>query len=638
MEPMIRSSEGRWQQVSWQEAISFTAERLRRVIDKYGPDAVAVLGSARATNEENYLLQKFARVVLGTNNVDCCARVCHAPSATALSEALGSGAATNSFADIERARTILIVGCNPTENHPIVGARIRQAARRGANLIVIDPRATELAAQATLHLAARPGTTIPLLNAMALTIVEDGLWDREWVEARCESFAEFAEFVRKWRPEDVAELCGIEAAQIRAAARLYATARPAMSFHGLGVTEHTQGTEAVTCLVNLALLTGNVGRAGCGVNPLRGQNNVQGAAHLGCEPAHLTGYADLEAHRALFELAWGASLPTTRGANLLDMMDAAAAGRLKALYVVGYDVLVSNPTVSRTRQAMGSLDVVIMQDMFLNETAKEFGTVFLPATSSLEKDGTFMNSERRIQRVRSAIQPVGNSLPDWQIVCRLARAMGRPSSFDFESPKEIWEEIRKVWPAGAGILYTRLDGEGLQWPCPTEDHPGTAVLHADRFPIGERAVLRKIEYIPTTEQVQPDFPLLLITGRSLYQFNAGTMSMRTPNRQLRPTDLLDLSVEDARRFGICNGDEVYVISRHGKVVLPAHISDAIRPGEVFATFQDPRRMLNLLTGPCRDRQTCTPEYKITAVRIERLNTTWQVGPHAGQSNHSGAVE
>jgi formate dehydrogenase major subunit len=551
--------------------------------------------------------------------VDCCARVCHAPSATALVEALGSGAATNSFADIERARTIFIVGCNPTENHPIVGARIRQVARRGANLIVIDPRATELAGQATLHLAARPGTTIPLLNAMAFTIVEEGLWDREWVEARCESFEEFAESVRKWRPEDIAELCGLEAAQIRAAARLYATARPAMSFHGLGVTEHTQGTEAVTCLVNLALLTGNLGRAGSGVNPLRGQNNVQGAVHMGCEPAHLTGYADLEAHRALFEHAWGASLPSTRGANLLDMMDAAAVGRLKALYVVGYDVLVSNPTVSRTRQAMGSLDVVIVQDMFLNETAKEFATVFLPATSSFEKDGTFMNSERRIQRVRSAIQPVGNSLPDWQIVCRLAQAMGQQSSFDFVSPEAIWEEIRRVWPAGAGITYKRLDHAGLQWPCPTENHPGTAVLHADQFPIGKRAVLRSIEYLPTTEQVQPDFPLLLITGRSLYQFNAGTMSMRTPNRQLRPTDLLDISVEDARRFGVCNGDEVRVISRYGEVVLPVYVTDSIRPGEVFATFQDPRRMLNLSTSPYRDSRTSTPQYKMTAVRIERPN-------------------
>jgi formate dehydrogenase major subunit len=268
---------------------------------------------------------------------------------------------------------------------------------------------------------------------------------------------------------------------------------------------------------------------------------------------------------------------------------------------------------------MGSLDVVIVQDMFLNETAKEFATVFLPATSSFEKDGTFMNSERRIQRVRSAIQPVGNSLPDWQVVCRLAQAMGQQSSFDFVSPEAIWEEIRRVWPAGAGITYKRLDHAGLQWPCPTENHPGTAVLHADQFPIGKRAVLRSIEYLPTTEQVQPDFPLLLITGRSLYQFNAGTMSMRTPNRQLRPTDLLDISVEDARRFGVCNGDEVHVISRHGEVVLPVHVTDSIRAGELFATFQDPRRMLNLNTGPYRDSRTSTPEYKVTAVRIELPN-------------------
>lgn len=615
--PMIRDrAAGSWRRVSWEKALAFAAAGLRTTLSRYGRGAVGVLGSARATNEENYLAQKFARVVLGTNNVDCCARVCHAPSAAGLGQSFGTGAATNSFDDLERAQAILVFGCNPTENHPIVGARIRQAAQRGAALIVVDPRRIELARYASCHLRLRPGTNVPLLNALACVILEEGLFDSEFVRERVEGWKEFQAFIREWRPERVSAICGVSAADIRAAARLYATRKPAISFHGLGVTEHVQGVDGVMALANLALLTGNVGKPGSGVNPLRGQNNVQGAAHMGCDPGHLPGYRPLEGGRELVEAVWGEALPAAPGLDLLQMMEAADAGRFKALWAIGYDIRLTNPDLNFTRRALRGLDLLIVQDMFLNETAREFGTVFFPAASSFEKDGTFMNAERRIQRVRQALAPRGKSLPDWEIICRLADATGKGRAFAFRSPEEIWNEVRAVWKAGAGTTYQRLERAGLQWPCPTEDHPGTSVLHVDRFPSGKRAKLHCVDYRPTPEQVTEEYPLLLITGRSLYQFNAGTMTLRTPNYQLRPADTLDLSSDDAQRWGLTDGSPVRVRSRYGEAILPLHITTDVKPGEAFATFQVPSSQLNCLIGPQRDPCTHTPEYKVTSVRVE----------------------
>jgi formate dehydrogenase major subunit len=519
--PMIRDG-ARWRIASWDEAIAFTASELNRLLEQYGPQSVGILGSSRATNEENYLTQKFARVALGTNNVDCCARVCHAPSAAAMKLMLGTGAATNSFDDIEKARTLMICGANPTGNHPIVGARIKQAVLRGAHLIVIDPRQIELAHYADCHLQIRPGTNVALLNAMAATIVGEKLYDESFLRERVAEWEQFRDFIEQWSPEQVADTCGVEAALIRKAARLYATEKPVISFHGLGLTEHTQGTEGVMCLVNLALLTGNLGRPGTGVNPLRGQNNVQGAAHMGCEPDHLTGYIPIADGKSRFDSLWGAPVPTTKGLNLLQMMDAAEEGRLKALWSIGYDVVLTNANAHATKRALQSLELVIIQDLFLNETASAFGSVFLPAASSFEKDGTFMNAERRIQRVRKVVEPVGESKPDWEIVCALARALGKGEFFNFHSAEGIWTEARAVWPAGQGITYGRIEHGGLQWPCPTEAHPGTEVLHGETFPIGKRAALRRVDYRPTAEAVSEDFPFLLVTGRNLYQFNAGT--------------------------------------------------------------------------------------------------------------------
>lgn len=617
-EPMLREQGGEWRTVTWEEALAFTARRLRQLIAAYGPDSIGVLGSARATNEENYLTQKFARLVLGTNNVDCCARVCHGPTATAMKLSLGTGAATNSYDDIERANTLLICGTNSTENHPIIGARLKQAALKGAKLIVIDPRRIELCEYADIHLQLRPGTNVALFNALAHVILDEALYDLAYLQERVADWQAFLQFIQPYTPEYAAEICGVEAELIRQAARLYATNGPAYCVHGLGMTEHTQGTDGVVALVNLALLTGNLGKPGTGVNPLRGQNNVQGSAHMGCEPSHLTGYVGLEAGRALFEQTWQASLPTNAGLNLMQLLDAARAGQVRALWAIGYDILLTNPNAHETRQALAALDLVIIQDLFLNETAREFGTVFFPAVSSFEKDGTFMNAERRVQRVRQAIPPHGQAKADWEIICLLARELGHGAHFAFESAEEIWDEVRAVWPAGRGISYARMERGGLQWPCPDETHPGTTILHTNGFPLGPCTTLRQLPFTATPERVSDEFPFLLITGRTLHQFNAGTMTRRTKNNLLHATDYLDLAPADAARLQLAEGTPVRLRSRYGAAVLPVRIRDAVKPGELFTTFHTAEVFLNEVTSPLRDRQSGTPEYKVTAVQIEAV--------------------
>jgi formate dehydrogenase major subunit len=616
-QPMIRKN-GEWKNVRWQDAITFTADNLRRILKTHASDSVGVLGSARATNEDNYLAQKFARVVLGTNNVDCCARVCHAPSAAALKAMFGTGAATNSFDDIEQTRAFLLCGTNATENHPIVGARIKQAVLRGAKLIVVDPRKIELAQYADIHLPLKPGTNVPLLNAMACSIVEEQLFDKTALGERLSRWDEFREFIRAFGPEKVAAVCDVDPKLIRRAARLYATTKPAMCFHGLGLTEQRQGTQGVMCLVNLALLTGNFGKSGSGVNPLRGQNNVQGAAHMGCEPGNLTGMLALDEGRTLFEEVWRAPVPDAKGLDLMQMMDAAIDGKLKALWAIGYDIALTNPNANATAQSLKSIEFVIVQDMFLNELARQCGHVFFPVASSFERDGTFMNSERRIQRVRKVIEAPGEAKADWKIICELAGAMGKGEFFSFHSPQEIWEEIRSVWKAGHGITYSRLENGGLQWPCPAEDHPGTTVLHTKSFPSGQRAPLERIEFAASDETTSSEFPFLLTTGRTLYQFNAGTMTMRTSNVELRSNDTLDISAQDAAGLELRDGERVRVRSHYGDVLAPIRINPAVKPSELFATFHTSEVFLNRLIGPGRDNIVHTPEYKVVAVRIEKL--------------------
>ena len=614
--PLVRDADG-WHEVSWDAAFAEVADRLREIIDQHGPRAVGVLGSARATNEDNYLWQKLARVALGTNNVDCCARVCHAPSAVGLRTVFGTGAATSSFDDIERARTIVVCGTNTTENHPVVGNRILQATRRGANLIVIDPRRIELADAATIHLRPKPGTTVALLCALAGVIVEEGLIDDDFLTARVEGFDAYAEASRQWSPEVMAGVCGVDAGQIRRAARLYATATPSISFHGLGLTEHHQGTDGVICMANLALLTGNVGRPGTGVNPLRGQNNVQGAAHMGCEPAHLPGYVPIAAGAEPIGRLWHATVPTEPGLDAMEMIDAAGAGDLRGLIVAGWDLASTQPDMNTTRQALSRIDTLVVVDLFLTETARDLATVFLPAAAAFEKEGTFMNSERRVQRVRPAVEPPGNALPDWRIAMGIAAALGHSGRFDYADPRAVWDEVRQAWAPGAGITNDRLDQPGgVQWPCPTPDHPGTALLHSETFPgIGPRASLRAITFIPSPEVCDDDLPFQLVTGRSLYQFNAGTMTGRSLLNVCRPTDTLEIHPDDAEAHGVLDGEAVGIESRYGRAVLPAEVTERVERGVLFCTFNDPTTEVNRLTSPHRDGQTNTPEYKLTAVRI-----------------------
>jgi formate dehydrogenase major subunit len=402
------------------------------------------------------------------------------------------------------------------------------------------------------------------------------------------------------------------------AARLYATASPAMIINGLGVTEHVQGTDGVTALINLALLTGNIGKPGSGVNPLRGQNNVQGAAHMGCEPATLPGAIGLQAGRTGFERLWETPLPSHRGMHLLEMLSAARAGRLKALWAIGYDVLLTNPNAHETRKALAALELIVIQDLFMTETARELGSVFLPACSSFEKDGTFMNAERRIQRVRQVIPPAGASKPDWTIICALAEAMGHPRGFSFASAEEIWNEVRAGCDGARGITYERIEEAGLQWPCPIESHAGTPVLHVDRFASGARASVRAVEYHPTAEVTTPKYPFVLTTGRSLYEFNAGTMTGRCRTRELRPADLLEMSPDDAEMRGVADGDMVRLVSRYGSANIPVHLSSCVRPGELFATFHTAVVFLNTVTGGHVDRVVGSPEYKVTAVKVESV--------------------
>ncbi|WP_218135046.1 formate dehydrogenase subunit alpha [Parasphingopyxis algicola] len=620
-QPMI-SGPGGWRAASWDEALDACAARLQAIIADHGPDTIGILASSRSTNEDSYLAQKFARLVVGTHNVDCCARVCHTPTAAAMKAMLGAGAATNSFDDIEQAATILVAGANPLECHPVIGARIRQQVLRGkAKLIVVDPRRAGLAEIATIHLPLKPGTDIPLQNAIAHVILEEELHDRECARTRITGFAEFAAHVAEWTPERAAEICELPADDIRAAARLYATETPSYCAHGLGVTEHVQGTEGVMGLCNLALITGNIGKPGAGVNPLRGQNNVQGTAHMGCDPGILAGAQRLKDARGAFEAAWGQKLPAKPGLHLMEMIDAAEAGTLKGLVVIGYDIAATLANEYAVARALARLDTVIVVDLFMTETARRFGHILLPAASAFEKDGTFMNAERRIQRVRTIVEPPGAARTDWQILCSLAARMGHAADFDYDSPEAIWDEIRALWSAAAGIDYARLDRQGLQWPCPDEDHPGTAILHEKVFGHGKKAALRPLHFRPSPEQTDTDYPLLLTTGRALHQFNIGTMTGRTRQRQLRPTDRLDISPSDAREIGISNGDIVTVESRYGAAELPARIDTGLRDGRLFATFHDPARHVNAVTGPVRDRMVGAPEYKRTAVRVRRGDQT-----------------
>lgn len=614
--PLIRR-DGRLEPTSWDEALGFVAKGFLKIRARFGPHALGVWTSAKATNEENYLAQKLARAALGTNNIDHCARLCHAPSASGLTAALGSAAATNTFDDVRQARAVLVIGSNMTEQHPIAALPIKELVRDGVPLMVVDPRRTELARMATIHLQLRPGTDIPLLNGMAHAILEEGLWDREFVERRTEGFEAWAMSLWPYSPEAAAESAGVPTDDLRRAARIYATAKPAALLYTMGITQHVVGHNNVLAVANLALLAGNLGRPGAGVNPLRGQNNVQGSCDMGGLPNVLPGYqpvADPKV-RARFERAWGAPLPERPGLTLTEMVDAAGRGELRALYVIGENAVLSEPDQRHTIECLGALDLLVVQECFLSETA-ELAHVVLPAASFAEKDGTFTNTERRIQRVRRAVAPPGEARADWEILCDLATRLGYPMAYG--SPAAIMEEIASLAPSYGGVRFERLDPAGLQWPCPDLDHPGTPILHTGAFPRpGGKARFHPVAHMPPDELPNEEFPLVLTTGRNLYHYHTGTMTRRSEGlNRIRPGPEVEVATSDAARLGLGDGDRVRVISRRGEIVARAAVGDTVPPGIVFTTFHFAEAPGNRLTNRATDPVARIPEYKVAAVRLE----------------------
>jgi formate dehydrogenase alpha subunit len=615
--PLIREGSG-FREATWEEAFDLVALRLRDIAACHGGEAIAVVSSAKATNEENYLLQKLARAVFGTNNVDHCARLCHAPTGTALLAAFGGPAATNSFEDLDQAQTLLVVGSNTTEQHPIAALPMKRLVERGAPLIVVDPRQLELARLATVHLAIRPGTDLAVFNGMAHVILDEGLWDQAFVQERTEGFEPMRGTVRRYPPEVAASIAGIDPDVLRRAARLYATRRPASIYYTMGVTQHTSGHQTVLALANLALLTGNLGKPGAGINPLRGQNNVQGACDMGALPNALPGYQSLEDAevRAKFESAWQGPIPRRPGLALTQIFGRERREGIRGLYLVGENPLLTEPDMTATEAVLRGLDFLIVQDLFLSETAR-LAHVVLPAASFAEKDGTFTNTERRVQRIRKAVEPPGQAMADWEIVCALSRRLGYPMAY--AHPGEIMAEIARLVPIYGGISYDRLEATSLQWPCSHPDHPGTPILYTRRFPRG-RARLHPVDWLPPDEVPDADYPLVLTTGRTLFQYHTGTMSRRSEGLNLlEPEPFVEVSGADAQRLGLLEGQMAAVVTRRGRIVARVRIEGGAPPGVIFTTFHFAEAPANRLTNPALDPIALIPEFKACAARLERVS-------------------
>ncbi|HEV2365497.1 MAG TPA: formate dehydrogenase subunit alpha [Caulobacteraceae bacterium] len=632
LQPMVRASiDEAWREVSWEEAIGHAAAEFRRIQAKYGRDAVGGITSSRCTNEETFLVQKLVRVGFGNNNVDTCARVCHSPTGYGLKTTFGTSAGTQDFDSVEAANVILVIGANPTDGHPVFASRMKRRLRQGAKLIVIDPRRIDLVrsphVKAEHFLQIRPGTNVAVLTAMAHVIVTEGLVDQAFVRARCETdaFEHWAEFVARPEnsPEALEAACGAKAAEVRAAARLYASGGNAAIYYGLGVTEHGQGTTGVMALANLAMATGNLGKPGVGVNPLRGQNNVQGSCDMGSFPHELSGYRHISdpALRASFEAAWGTALDPEPGLRIPNMLDAACEGAFKGLYIQGEDILQSDPNTHHVAAGLRAMECVVVHDLFLNETAA-YAHVFLPGSTFLEKDGTFTNAERRIQLVRKVIEP-RNGYEDWQVTQLLANALGYP--MNYAHPSEIMDEIAALTPTFAGVSFDKLDRlASIQWPCNDAAPEGTPVMHEGVFVRGKgRFVIT--EYVATDEKVGPRYPLLLTTGRILTQYNVGAQTRRTANVIWHDEDLLEIHPHDAEERGIADGDLVKLASRAGETTLRAQVTDRVAPGVVYTTFHHPDTQANVVTTEYSDWATNCPEYKVTAVQVSPANgpTQWQ---------------
>ncbi|HET8659563.1 MAG TPA: formate dehydrogenase subunit alpha, partial [Micromonosporaceae bacterium] len=619
--PMVRRGGrgGALGPASWPEALALVAARLADIRTRYGPDAVGVISSARATNEENYLAQKLARVVLGTNNIDNCSRLCHAPTAAGLNAALGLAGGTNPFDDLDEVDCILLAGANPTEAHPVVGARIKQRVLAGARLIVVDPRRIELADYADVHVQGRPGSNVAVFNGIAGVLLAEGYADRAFLRERASGLEELVELLAEYPVERAAQLAGVAPQVLLAAGRLFGQARRPAVVYGLGITEHAHGTDGVRTLANLAILRGAVGTSrGGGVIPLRGQNNVQGASDMGALPDSLPGYQRVTdaGVRARFSAAWGVDVPPRPGLRIPQMFDEAVAGRLKALYVIGEDIVQTDPDTRHVRQAVDACELVVCHDLFLSQTA-QLADVVLPAASFLEKEGTFVNFDRRFQRVRAALRPPGEARSDFDILRLLAQEMG--ADLGLSTPAAALAECAGLTPVFAGISHERLDREGpLHWPNRGPDDPGEARLHLASFSTPDgRAALAARPYLPPGESPDAGYPFVLTTGRRLVHYNSGSMTRRTPNSRLLAGEVLDINPADAARIGLADGDLVEVASRRTALTVPVHLTDRVAPGEVFTSFHFPDTPTNALTSQATDNVTGCPEYKVTAVALRR---------------------
>ena len=632
LKPMIRAKiSDPWREVSWAEAIGHAASELKRIQKKYGRDSIGGITSSRCSNEETYLAQKLVRAGFGNNNVDTCARVCHSPTGYGLKQTLGESAGTQNFDSVMQADVIMVIGANPTDGHPVFASQMKRRLRQGAHLIIADPRTIDLVRtphiEADYHLKLKPGTNVALINSLAHVIVTEGLVKEDFVRARCdvESFERWRSFAAELKnsPEAMESVTGVPAASVRAAARLYATGGNGAIYYGLGVTEHSQGSTMVMGIANLTMATGNIGREGVGVNPLRGQNNVQGSCDMGSFPHEFPGYRHVsnDAVRKQFEGEWGVSLLGEPGLRIPNMFEAALDGEFKGLYIEGEDIAQSDPNTQHVTAALESMECIIVQDLFLNESAK-FAHVFLPGSSFLEKDGTFTNAERRISPVRKVMQPK-SGYADWEITQLLANAMGYPMSYTH--PSEIMDEIARLTPTFSGVSFARLDELGsIQWPCNAAHPLGTPTMHIEEFVRGKGRFL-VTEYVPTNEKVNATFPLILTTGRILSQYNVGAQTRRTENNRWHEEDRVEIHPNDAEERGIGEGDWVGIASRAGETVLRARVTERVQPGVIYTTFHFPESGANVITTDNSDWATNCPEYKVTAVQATRVSqpSEWQ---------------
>jgi len=620
--PLVRESiDEPWREASWEEAIGFAADRIRDIQSRHGVDSVGGITSSRCTNEEVFVVQKMVRAAFGTNNVDTCARVCHSPTGYGLKQTFGTSAGTQDFKSVQEADVIMVIGANPTDAHPVFGSRMKRRLREGARLIVLDPRRIDLVRsphiESDFHLQLQPGTNVAIVNAMGHVVATEGLIDREFIADRCDpvTFAAWEEFIRQPEnsPEAVEAVSGVPAEEIRGAARLYAAGPNSAIYYGLGVTEHSQGSTMVMAMANLAMATGNIGRDGVGVNPLRGQNNVQGSCDMGSFPHELPGYRHVsdDAVREQFETLWGAELRGDPGMRIPNMLDAAVVGEFKAMFVQGEDIAQSDPNTQHVQRALESMELVIVQDLFLNETAR-YAHVFLPGTSFLEKDGTFTNAERRINRVRP-VMASKTGKQEWEVTCDLSAALGYPMHYD--SSSQIMDEIAALTPTFAGVSFALLDEVGsVQWPCNAEHPLGTPIMHVEGFVRGKGA-FQVTPFVPTDERTTRRYPLVLTTGRILSQYNVGAQTRRTANVAWHDEDVLDIHEADAEARGIADGTWVTIASRVGTTVMRAHVTDRVPPGVVYTTFHFPGSGANVITTEYSDWATNCPEYKVTAVEV-----------------------